>query len=181
MNQQRSGITMVEGTFFDYDDLDSNTYTIYSVAVALSNTCRYAGQIEDFYSVAQHSVMVSLIVPPEQALAGLMHDCAEFVMHDVNKPLKKRTELCAYEHLYRRVERHMFRKFNLPIYLTPEIHHADAVMFATERRDLQHISGVHANSSIELLPGHLIPLPPKQARDLFLARYLELTQNWKPE
>jgi hypothetical protein len=176
----RSGIMTVEGTFFDYDDLENNRYSIYSIAVSLSNTCRYVGQLEDFYSVAQHSVMVSHIVPPDQALAGLLHDAPEAFLHDVNKPLKRRVEMIAYEALYQRVEWHMFKKFKVPSMLTPEIHHADAVMLVTERRDLR-AAPVPVNSAIRPLPDKLVPLAPKPARDLFLARYLELTADWKPE
>lgn len=176
----RSGIMLVGGTFFDYDDLENNEYSIYQIAVSLANTCRYVGQLEDFYSVAQHSVMVSHIVAEDQALAGLLHDAPEAVVHDVNKPLKRRIEMIAYMALYQRIEWHMFKKFGVPTMLTPEIHHADAVMLVTERRDLR-AAPVPVNSAIRPLPAKLVPLAPKAARDLFMARYLELTTDWKPE
>jgi 5'-deoxynucleotidase YfbR-like HD superfamily hydrolase len=173
----RSGIITVEGNFFCYDTPSFNEYTIYSIAVALSNQCRYVGQLEEFYSVAQHCVMVSHIVPPEQALAGLLHDAAEAFIHDINRPLKAR--LPEYRDLEERIEEAIFTKFGVPARLTPEIHYADAVMLLTEKRDLRANHGGNVNSSIKPLPGTIIPLPPKAARDLFLARYIEITEDWK--
>lgn len=57
------------------------------IASALSKICRFGGHSSQFYSVAQHSVLVAALCEkcPKEAL---MHDAAEAYLGDVVKPLK---------------------------------------------------------------------------------------------
>src|ERR1051325_4550411 len=59
------------------------------IAHALSLLCRFAGHVERFYSVAEHCVHLSYAVPPEDALAALLHDATEAYVVDVPRPLKR--------------------------------------------------------------------------------------------
>jgi len=66
---------------------------IEDISQGLSNLCRYAGQSNQFYSVAQHSVFVSDILrvrghEPEIQFLGLMHDSPEAYIVDLPTPIK---------------------------------------------------------------------------------------------
>ena len=61
---------------------------IEDIAHALANLCRFGGHSCEYYSVAQHSVMVWSMAPPRLKKAALLHDASEAYLGDVIKPLK---------------------------------------------------------------------------------------------
>jgi hypothetical protein len=162
-------ILLASGRYFDFTA--PTPITINEVSHGLSNICRFTGHSSEFYSVAQHSVLVSYLVPPKLAMWGLLHDAAEAVMGDMSSPLKKL--LPQYKELENRVEEVILRGFGLHGTKPPEIKHADLVALRTEQRDLMRKEGgMWINlDGIEPVPSPIIPLKPLNAEVMFLSRY----------
>lgn len=84
------------------------------IAHALSHICRFNGHTNKFYSVAQHSLMVSDKIPgtPRERLAALLHDAAEAFVCDIPSPIKPLLGH-KYHDLYEYVQRQINLKFGV--------------------------------------------------------------------
>lgn len=122
-------------------DVDPAKIDIVDIAVGLANQCRYAGQVWPFYSVAEHSVIVSHMVKAghpnkKVALKALLHDAPEFILGDMIRPVKAR--IVHYDVLEERVMASISRKFELNYSKDDweEIKRQDNLITVSERRRL---------------------------------------------
>ena len=181
-NTVRSGswILTRSGRHPDFLDPRPGEIEIFDIAVALSRECRFSGQTRRAYSVAQHSVLASRIVPDGFAREALLHDATEAYLRDLSRPLKHL--LPEYLRLERRLDRVIRQKFGLPVEKSDPVDLADRILLATEKRDLMPPDPEDwaILAGIRPLPGRIVPWPEVRARTLFLRRFAELWGEGKP-
>lgn len=101
------------------------------IAHSLAMQCRYGGHTRYHYSVAQHSFLLSLAVPPEHALCALLHDASEAYLSDVIRPIKR--HLHGYDVYETRLWKAIARKFGLPEQMPLAVIEADDRILNNER------------------------------------------------
>jgi 5'-deoxynucleotidase YfbR-like HD superfamily hydrolase len=129
-----SKIQIRTGEYLDILDPDPAMITIENIAHNLSHICRFTGNVDTFYSVAQHSVLVSREVSQEFELEALLHDATEAFIGDVSTPLK--SLLPEYKRIEDNLHRIIAKKFNLPEHLSPEVKVADRFLCEQEKLSL---------------------------------------------
>lgn len=150
---------------------------ILDIATGLANTCRYAGQIQQFYSVAQHSVIVSRIVPERLAPYGLLHDAAEAYMHDLGPAIKLMVG-AVYRPVEDRLQDVIYQCFGLhPLGKEDKllVKHADGEAALAEMSRFG-IAGRSGNRMALASADPVVALDPVKARVGFLDRFSELFQ-----
>lgn len=151
---------------------------IEDIAHGLAYQCRFNGQTQDFYSVAQHSLIVMQLVPVEHRLAALLHDAAEAYLGDMVKPLKNLFP--EFSEIEARVMEIIGQRFDIDLIgLHPSIKQADLIALATEKRDLMPHSTEPWVSlfGIEPLVEIIEPMPPQRAKQAFLNAYARVGQS----
>lgn len=151
----------------DIDPLD--------VAHALSMLCRYGGHTRRFYSVAEHCVLMSQAVSPENALWALLHDATEGYLGDVIRPLKR--ALPAYRAVEDRLMEVICDRFGLPPDCPAEVKLADNRILQDERRALMG-APPRPWESVEQVPALGVDIQawaPAEAKLRYLMRLNELT------
>ena len=170
----------VSGRWVNPLDPDPEQFDIEDIARALGNLCRFGGHCRAFYSVAQHSVIVSELVQQragdvEDVFAALMHDASEAYLGDMPHPLKHRSPLgAAFKEAENRLEAALRAHFAIKADV-PEIKRADRALLATERRAFSAERWTWPElDGVEPLALELTAWPPETAAKAFLARYAEL-------
>lgn len=161
------------GKAFDPLHPEAEALDVVDVAHSLALQCRFNGHCRVFYSVAEHSVRVSLAVPPGLALWGLLHDATEAYVGDLPRPIKHR--LPDYQAAEERLMRLVAERFGLVWPMPPEVVEADTRLLATEARDLMAPPPAPWGIGVGPLPERIVPWPAEEAERAFLARYAELT------
>jgi 5'-nucleotidase len=162
--------------------IDRPTFEIQDIAHALGNQCRYTGHTKQFYSVAEHSVLVAQIVADlnlGDPFEGLMHDAAEAYLSDIASPWK--TLLPDYKVLEDRIERPLRQWAGLPEVLSEGVKRADWLALFIEARFLmpskaeEWIAPEGIKEEAKDLPYQIRCFSPTFAKSQFWHRYNELS------
>ena len=172
----RGPLRTQSGKDIDYANFTVSDVDLEDIAHGLSNTCRYGGQCSFFYSVAEHSILVSQVLKNHPALshltkAALLHDAAEAYIVDLPTPLKA---LCpGYKLIESKVERVMSKAFpSMQGVKHPAVKEADDLLYLIEREVL--LPGPWDESSKPLDFIEIQGLNPSEAKKAFLDRAKEL-------
>lgn len=101
------------------------------IAHALSMICRYGGHTNRFYSVAEHCVLMSYAVAPENALWALLHDATEAYVVDLIRPIKR--FMPDYRVMEAGVALAICEHFGIPAECPAEVKEADSRILLDER------------------------------------------------
>ena len=180
-NLDEQWISLLSGATFNYNRPEESDVTLEDLASALSNVCRFSGHLPRFYSVAQHLVNTSRIVPVECAFDALMHDTAEAFTNDLPTPLK--WALPVFKELEVKIEGAMAQKFGFNYPYPPEVKAADTIMLMIEKYHVkecdQYWPGYSDEYPREAVEQYLDVLSleswqPRRAKREFLERFEEL-------
>jgi|GEM_PF-2522502 len=83
-----NSVQTYSGVLFDIEEPNPERVHVLDIAHGLAMQCRFNGATRQFYSVAQHSVLVSYLVAPEHALHALLDDAHEAYLGDLVTPLQ---------------------------------------------------------------------------------------------
>jgi 5'-deoxynucleotidase YfbR-like HD superfamily hydrolase len=160
-------------------------YDVGAIAHSLSHICRFTGHCRKFYSVAEHSILVSRIMEDQglgDPMEGLMHDGVESVLADVARPIK--VLLKDYKALERALDSAMRKQFALPEATTDGCKKADSIALLIEARELMPNKG----DNFEDMPDDVVlaarkatymiaAWSPENARERFMTRMHDIRRR----
>ena len=177
-------ITTYSGVEIDLLNLKPSDIKIEDIEHALSMQCRFNGHCLEFYSVAQHSVLVSDYLrdvkdaAEELQLLGLMHDAAEAYIGDIISPIKHFPKMAKH---IKAVEESVNDAINARFALDWSsaqrnlVKYADKVLLVTEARDLLRAKSDHWYPKVPRLNSEIRAISHRRAKVEFIHRFDKLT------
>lgn len=169
-------IRLRSGLYLDLADPKPEQFTFADIAGALAKICRFGGQVEKFYSVAEHCYWCAVtaaedLLPFDTQAAVLLHDAAEAFIGDVVKPLK--IMLPSYDVIESRMETAIAEKFSIDFAKHRDaVREIDHAMLIAERRHLFSADNVTWSGENECrqLRIPLAGMAPWEAEEMFVVR-----------
>ncbi|WP_245269581.1 hypothetical protein [Allorhizobium undicola] len=178
-NRQGNWMQTFTGRKFWPIDPRPEDVCIEDIAHALAMTCRYGGHCNFFYSVAEHSVLISHQVRDEDALWGLLHDAAEAYISDIIRPAKP--FLTNYKLLENNLMSAICERFNLPLAMPESVRWADEAILAYEMKQVMCAPPEPWNLRYREIGVSISGLMPVAAKKAFLDRFYELVPAAREE
>lgn len=145
------------------------------IASHLAKICRFVGATGPFYSVAQHSVLVASLLPPNLRPYGLLHNAWKAYLGDIGWPFHEALKKCdagPFENLLIRTDDAIHRAAGLQWPPLPDVaeavDQADQRAFATEWRDVGPCPSQPAPVPCRPLGTRIRPQPWPKAEEAFV-------------
>lgn len=122
------------GKYFRYQENNPENIMIEDVAHSLSQLCRFSGQCNQFYSVAQHSCIVHDYAPSHLKIEGLLHDASEAFISDIPRPVK--TIIPEIKELEQIIQMQVAQRFKFSWPFTSQIEILDSQLMLAEAKQL---------------------------------------------
>lgn len=166
------------GKKLDLFDPQAHLVDIRDIAHALANICRWGGHTAEFYSVAEHSILVSHVCSDPRW--GLLHDATEAYLGDIVRPLKR--FLPMYAQLEEAWTRSIATALGLPLSLPEDLKACDDTIALMEADQIMAPGAVRSQLGGQedrmppfILHAHKIRcFSPMSAEALFLARWEDI-------
>lgn len=192
----------VTGRRLDLGHPRPSDINIEDIACGLSKICRYTGQIDMFYSVAQHACLVASLVREPLRFPALNHDNPEAYLGDVSSKLKHAPQMAWFrdlEALWNTVIEEALRFQGLTPEERREIKAADDLAAVFERITLRYRRDFRAEEDIDRalaqnwvthstademlalthrLPAFMTAVDCYAARTMFMNAYTRYSATW---
>ncbi|PWC50270.1 transcriptional regulator [Azospirillum sp. TSA6c] len=162
------------GRTVDLENPDFGPFDIEDIARPLAYQCRFVGNTQRFFSVAQHCVLASRLAPEGYAYDALMHDCEEAFTGDWPTPWKVRIGRDAIRQAVEPIKSALALRFGFRHPEPKAVKLADQRALATELRDLCAPHRVNWRDLPEPDEAAIVPLGPEEALADFLDHYRRL-------
>lgn len=172
MNKQDAFIRTYSGGKVFFFEPEKSEITLQDLFHPLSMLCRFNGNCEEFYSVAQHSVLVADEIyketkDKEVAFMGLAHDFSEAFISDIPSPFKNHFD--EFKKVELRMEIWLAKWLGCNFPYDPIVKKHDLKALSTEMRDLMTVC------DNENLPHpyeeRIVPRGPAYSKNLIMEAY----------
>lgn len=160
-------ITTKTGVKFRFLDPTPEMINIEDIASGLANKGHFGGQTVNYFSIAQHCLMVEKLVADiyptnyELRLVALLHDASEAYIGDILKPIKIQVPL--FKEIEDKITLAIFERFGLNIKLLPDIKPQDIAIQQLEFDTFFTNGGIIMNF-----------LDPKSSYEIFKHTFFQL-------
>lgn len=160
------------GKSLDVLNPSADDICIEDIAHALSNTARFGGHLNQFFSVAQHCLIVEEQCKDEEKLWALLHDATEAYLSDVVTPLKKSEIFKGYKTIEKQLEKVIFEKYGLYGDIPKSVDIIDKSSFYIE---IANFYDHWPKDKLDQLPNYPVKaMTPAEAEVAYLKRFYEL-------